>query len=164
MRTHATSRMWETSLQKLPDPSKSLGKYWDFPSPKIQFSSHKIWFSSTAFHFLQWLSTFFNGFLIFLNGFPIFLNGFPLSEKSKKIYLRWQVYARSPFELRIFHHSLPELRNCHSLPKPCNCHSLPELCNCYNAYISPNTLLWCTCVPNSAPNLKSKLKYNLSRI
>ncbi len=111
-----------------------------------------------VFCFLQWLSAFFNGFPIFLNGFPIFLNGFPLSEKSKKIYLRRQVYKRSPFELCVSRHSLPELRNRHSLPKLCSCHSLPKLCNCYNAYISPNTLLWCTCVPNSGPNLKSKLK------
>ncbi len=125
---------------KLPYTRESLGKYQDFPSPKIRFSSHKIRFSSTAFCFLQWLSTFFNCFLIFLNGFL-------LSEKSKKIYIRRQVYKRSLFELCIFCHSLPELRNFR-----------------YNAYISPNTLLWCTCVPNSAPNLKSKLKYNLSRI
>jgi hypothetical protein len=54
-----------------------------------------------AFRFLQRLPAFFNGFPIFLNGFPIFLNGFPLSEKSKKIYLRRQVYKRSPFKLRI---------------------------------------------------------------
>jgi hypothetical protein len=122
----------------------------------------------------------FNGFSISLNGFPIFLNGFPLSEKSKKIYLRRQVYKRSPFKLRISHHLLPKLRNRHSLPKLGNCHLLPKLCNCHplpeltkysyseyfmnNACISPNTLLWCTCVPNSAPNLKSKLKYNPSQI
>ncbi len=120
--------------------------------------------SSTAFCFLQWLSAFFNGF-------PIFLNGFPLSEKSKKIYLRRQVYEISPFELCISRHllpkrrnrhSLPELRNYHSLPELHNCHLLPKLCNHYNACISPNTLLWCTCVPNSVPNLKSKLKYNPS--
>ena len=118
-----------------------------------------------AFRFLQRLSAFFNGFPIFLNGFLIFLNGFPLSEKTKKIYLRRQVYKRSPFELRISchllpklcnrhslpklcnRHLLPELRNCHLLPELCNrhllpelrnCHSLPELCNCYNACISPN--------------------------
>jgi hypothetical protein len=58
---------------------------------------------------------FFNGFPIFLNGFPIFLNGFLLSEKSKKIYLRQEVYKRSLFELCIFCHSLShscsELRN-----------------------------------------------------
>ncbi len=129
-----------------------------FSSHEIQFSSHEIQFSpidfllsstafrflqwlsaffnsfplsSMAFHFLQWLSAFLNVFLIFLNSFPIFLNGFPLSEKSEKIYLRRQVYERSPFELRISCHSLPELRNCHLLPK---------LRNCYNACISPNSL------------------------
>jgi hypothetical protein len=123
---------------KLPDPRESLGKYQDFPSPKIKFSSNKIRFSSTAFRFLQWLSAFFNGFPIFLNGFPIFLNGFPLSKKSEKIYLQGQVYERSPFELRISRHLLPKLRNHHLLPKICNCPSLPELCNRYNAYISPN--------------------------
>ncbi len=106
---------------KLPDPRESLGKYRDFPSPKIQFSSHKIQFSSTAFCFLQWLSAYFNGFPIFLNGFPIFLNGFPFSKKSKKIYLRWQVYKRSPFELRISCHSLPKLHNRHSLPVIATC-------------------------------------------
>jgi hypothetical protein len=61
--------------------------------------------------FLQWLSAFSNGFPIFSDGFLIFLNGFPLSEKSKKIYLWQEVYKRSLFELRIFHHSLPKLRN-----------------------------------------------------
>ncbi len=103
--------------------------------------------SSRAFCFLQRLSNFFNGFPIFLIGFPIFLNGFPLSEKSEKIYLRQQVYERSPFKLCISHHLLPELCNCHSLPELCNRHLLPELCNChllpklhncYNACISPN--------------------------
>ena len=84
---------------------------------------------STAFCFPQWLSAFLKGFLIFFNGFPI-------SEKSEKIYLRRQVSKRLLFELHISHHL----------------HS--KLCNSrYNDYISPNTLLWCTCVPNSAPNL-----------
>jgi hypothetical protein len=151
----------------------------NFPHTKFDFLQRLSAFfngfllSAMPFCFPQCLSAFRNGFPIFLNGCLIFLNGFCLSKKSKKIYLRRQVYKRSPFELRISRHSLPELHNCHSLPKLCNCHSLPELCNChllhelrncYNAYISPNTLLWCTCVPNSAPNLKSKLKYNLSRI
>jgi hypothetical protein len=61
--------------------------------------------------FLQRLSAFSNGFPNFSNGFPIFLNGFPLSKKSEKIYLWQEVYERSLFELRIFCHSLPELRN-----------------------------------------------------
>jgi hypothetical protein len=69
-----------------------------------------------AFCFPQQLSTFFNGF-------PIFLNNFPLSEKSKKIYLRRQVYKRSLFKLRISRHLLPKLRNSH-----------------YNVYISPTTM------------------------
>ncbi len=109
-----------------------------FPSPKIQFSSHEIQFSpigfllsSTSFRFLQQLSaffngfpTFFNGFPTFFNGFPIFLNGFLLSEKSKKIYLRRQVYERSLFEL------------------PISCHLLPKLCNSrYIVYISPTVLV-----------------------
>ncbi len=105
-----------------------------FPSPKIQFSSPKIRFSlhniqftqigfllsSTAFRFLQrlsdflqWLSAFSNGFPNFSNGFLIFLNGFPLSKKSEKIYLWREVYERLLFELCIFCHLLPELRdNC----------------------------------------------------
>jgi hypothetical protein len=92
--------------------------------------------SAMPFCFPQHLSAFRNTFLIFINGFPIFLNSFPLSKKSKKIYLQRQVYERSLFQLRI------------------SSHSLPELCSlCYYVYISPNTLLWCTCVPNSAPNL-----------
>jgi hypothetical protein len=96
-----------------------------FSSPKIQFSSHNIRFSrigfllsSTAFRFLQLLSDFLqqlsafsNSFPIFSNGFPIFLNGFPLSEKSEKIYLWQDVYERSLFELCIFCHLLPKLRN-----------------------------------------------------
>ena len=54
---------------------------------------------------------FFNGFPIFLNGFPIFLNSFLLPEKSKKIYLRQEVYKRSLFELCIFCHLLSHLRS-----------------------------------------------------
>jgi hypothetical protein len=64
---------------------------------KIFFNGFLI--SSTAFCFFQRLSTFFNGFL--------------LSEKCEKIYLWRQVYKRSPFELRISRHLLPELRNSH---------------------------------------------------
>ena len=103
-----------------------------------------------AFRFLQWLSNFFNGFPIFLNSFLIFFNRFPLSNKSEKIYLRRQVYERSPFELCISRHLLPKLCNRHSLPELCNCHLLPKLRNChllpklrnrYNACISPNTFI-----------------------
>jgi hypothetical protein len=55
----------ENKSPKLPDPRESLGKYQDFPSPKIRFSSHKIRFffnsfplSSMAFCFLQRLYDF----------------------------------------------------------------------------------------------------------
>jgi hypothetical protein len=82
-------------------------------STAFQFSSMAFQFSSMAFCFPQRLSAFFNGL-------PIFLHGFPLSKKSKKIYLRRQVYKRSLFELCI------------------SCHLLPELSNsCYNVYTSP---------------------------
>jgi hypothetical protein len=59
-----------------------------------------------AFRFLQRLSD-------FLQRISSFLNGFPLSEKSKKIYLWQEVYERLLFELCIFYHLLPELRNSH---------------------------------------------------
>ncbi len=91
----------------------------DFPHLKSNFPHtesnlpklHSTFFngfplSSTAFCFLQWLS-------VFSNGFPIFLNCFPLSEKSEKIYLWQEVYKRLLFDLRIFRHSLPELRSSH---------------------------------------------------
>ncbi len=124
MRTHATNRVGKTSLkncqilENLLETSRFPSPISRFPSPKIQFSSHEIQFSpigfllsSMAFCFLQRLFAFFNGFLTFFNGFPIFLNGFPLSKKSKKIYLRRQVYKRSLFELCISRHLLPELCN-----------------------------------------------------
>jgi hypothetical protein len=133
VRTPATNRVGKTSrqncqiLENLLEISRFPSPILRFPYPKIQFSSHEIQFSSSAFcllqrlfRFLQRLSAFFDGFLIFFNGFPIFFNGFPLSDKSKKFYLRWQVYKRSLFELRISRHLLPEL---------CNSR--------YNVYISP---------------------------
>jgi hypothetical protein len=95
-----------------------------FPSPKIQFSLLKIQFtqigfllSSTDFRFLQRLSDFlqrlsaFSNGPNFSNGFPVFLNGFLLSKKSKNIYLWQEVYERLLFELHIFCHLLPELRD-----------------------------------------------------
>jgi hypothetical protein len=165
MRTYATSHIEEMGLKIFNSFPIFLNSFPIFLNGFLIFLNG-FPISSMAFRFLQRLSAFFNGF-------PIFLNGFSLSEKSEKIYLRRQVYKISPFKLCISCHLLPKLRNRHSLPKLCNCHSLPEvrnchllpeLHNCYNACISPNTLLWCTCVPNSVPNLKSKLKYNPSRI
>jgi hypothetical protein len=133
MRTHATNCVGKTSLQNC-QILENLLEILRFPSPisrfpslKIQFSSHEIQFSSSAFCFLQRffcflqrLFAFFNGFPIIFNGFPIFFRGFPLSDKSEKIYLRWQVHKRSLFELHISRYLLPEL---------CNSH--------YSVYISP---------------------------
>ncbi len=140
VRTHATKCVGKMSLKnrqilenvleilRFPSPiSRFPSPKIQFSSPKIQFSSHEIQFSPIGFllssmalrflqrlsGFLQPFSAFSNGFPIFLNGFPIFLNGFPLSEKSKKIYLWWELYERSLFELRIFCHLLPKLRNSH---------------------------------------------------
>jgi hypothetical protein len=97
-----------------------LGNIKIFPLPEIQLSSPKIQFSSTTFRFPQWLSDFPQWLSAFLNGFLIFLNGFPLYKKSKKIYLRRQVYKRSLLKLHISRHLLLELRNSR-----------------YNVYISP---------------------------
>ncbi len=135
---HATNRVGKTILKNrqilenvlgilsFPSPiSRFPSPKIQFSSPKTQFSSHNIQFtqigfllSSTAFRFLQQLSDFLqrlsafsNGFPNFYNGFPIFLNGFPLSKKSKKTYLWQEVYKRLLFELRIFCHSLPKLRD-----------------------------------------------------
>jgi hypothetical protein len=108
MHTHATSCIGETSLQNCQKTKESLGSIGIFLLLKSNFPH-------TKFDFLQRLSAFSNGFPIFSNGFSIFLNGFSLSKKSKKIYLRQEVYKRSLFELRIFchllSHLLSELRN-----------------------------------------------------
>jgi hypothetical protein len=138
MRARGSKSGVKNETPKLPETRESLGKIGiflllnsNFPQTKFNFLQRLFAFgeirenllqrlpaffngfllSSTAFRFLQRLSNFINGFPIFLNGFSIFLNGFPLSKKSKKIYLRWQVYERSLFELRISRHSLPELCN-----------------------------------------------------
>jgi hypothetical protein len=133
MRTHATILMWETSLQNLQILENLLGNIKIFLLLKSNFPH-------TKFNFLQRLSAFFNGFLLSSMAFQFSSTAF-LSKKSEKIYLRLQVYERSPFKLYISCHSLPELHNCHSLPEPCNCHLFPKLCNRYNAYISPNIMI-----------------------
>ncbi len=116
---------------KSPETREYLGKIGiflllnsDFPHTKFDFLQQLSDFQEIQENLLQRLSDFFNGFLLsstafrflqrlsnFFNGFPIFLNSFPLSEKYKKIYLRWQVYEISLFELRISRHVLLELGN-----------------------------------------------------
>jgi hypothetical protein len=97
MCTHATSCIGETSLQNRQKTKESLGNIGIFLLLKPNFPH-------TKFDFLQRLSAFFNSC-------SIFLNGFSLSKKSKKIYIRQEVYKRSVFELRIFCHLLLELCN-----------------------------------------------------
>ncbi len=118
MRTRGSKLRRKTSLQNR-QIIENLLEILRFSPPEIQFSLPEIRFSSTAFRLSSTAFCFPQRLSAFFNGFPIFLNGFPLSEKSKKIYLRRQVYERSLFELRI------------------SCHLLPKLCNsCYNVYIS----------------------------
>ena len=107
-----------SKLKNLWEISRNPSQYQDFPLLKSDFPHLKSDFPRTksdspklAFYFIQRLSAFFNGFLTFFNRFPIFLNGFLLSKKSKKIYLWQEVYKRLLFELRIFCHLLPKLRN-----------------------------------------------------
>ncbi len=124
MRTHATSRTGETSLQNCQKTKESLGNIGIFLLLKPDFPHTKFNFLQRLSAFFNMFSAFFNGFLIFLNGFPIFLNGFPLSEKSEKIYLWQEVYERSLSELHIFCHLLSHLRS--------------ELCNTrYNTQHTP---------------------------
>ncbi len=136
MRTHATKHATNCIGKTIPKNCHILGNVLEilrFPSPISRFPSPKIWFSShtesdlpkSTFYFLQRLSDFLqqlsdflqrlsafsNGFLIFSNSFPIFLHGFPLSKKSEKIYLWQEVYKILLYKLRIFCHSLPELRS-----------------------------------------------------
>jgi hypothetical protein len=96
----------------------------------------------------------FNRFLIFFNGFPIFLNGFPKSSTAFR-------FARNPRksiygEKYTKDHYLSFVFFATRSPTRAPSFVIPATI--------PNTLLWCTFVPNSAPYLKSKLKYNLSRI
>jgi hypothetical protein len=129
MRTCGSKLRSKTSLQNCQKLENLLGNIKNFPRLKSNFPRPKSDLPQPCSDFCQRLST-------FLYSFPIFLNGFLLSKKSKIIYLRRQVSKRLLFKLCISRHSLPELRSSR-----------------YNIYISPNTLLWCTCVPNSAPNL-----------
>jgi hypothetical protein len=62
MRTHATSRIGETSLQNRQKTKESLGNIGIFLLIKPDFPH-------TKFDFLQRLSAFFNGFLLSLMAF-----------------------------------------------------------------------------------------------
>ncbi len=75
MRTHATSRMWETSLQNCQILENLLG------NTKI-FRLLKSDFPHTKFDFLQWLSTFFNGFPLSSTAFRFSSTAFRFSSTA----------------------------------------------------------------------------------
>ncbi len=147
MRTHATRRIGETSLQNCQKTKESLGNIGIFLLLKPIFPHMK-------FDFLQRLSTFFNGFLLSSTAFWFSSTAFRFSSTAfnfprnprKSIY--GKKYTRDHYlSLVFFATRSPTCSPSFVIPATI-----------------PNTLLWCTCVPNSAPYLKSKLKYNPSRI
>ncbi len=117
MHTRGSKLHGKTRLQNCQILENLLGNIKIFPRLKSNFPPPKsnffkgFPFPSMAFCFPQRLSDFPQWLSVFLNGFLIFLNGFPLSKKSKKIYLRRQVYIRLLLELRISCHLLPKLHN-----------------------------------------------------
>jgi hypothetical protein len=147
MHTHATSRIGETGLQNRQKTKESLGNIGIFLLLKPNFPH-------TKFNFLQWLSAFFNGFLIFFNGFPLSSAAFQFSSAAfrfprnprKSIY--GEKYMKDHYLSFVFFAT-------------CSLTCAPSF---VIPTTIPNTLLWSTCVPNSAPYLKSKLKNNPSRI
>jgi hypothetical protein len=147
MPTHATSCIWETSLQNCQKTKESLGNIGIFLLLKSNIPHMK-------FNFLQRLSAFFNGFLLSSMAFWISSTAFRFSSKAfhfprnprKSIY--GKKYTKDHYLIFVFFAT-------HS-PTCSPSFVIPATI--------PNTLLWCTCVSNSAPYLKSKLKYNRSRI
>jgi hypothetical protein len=75
MRTHATSCIEETGLQKRQKTKESFGNIGIFLLLKPNFPH-------TKFDFLQRLSAFFNSFLIFFNGFLLSPMAFQLSSTA----------------------------------------------------------------------------------
>jgi hypothetical protein len=143
MRTHATNRVGKTSLkncqilENVLEISRFPSPILRFLSPKIRFSSPKIKFPHTKSDFPQ--SAFY--FLQRLSDFLQWLSNFPRNPR-KSIY--GDKDTKDHYLSFVFFAT----------------HSSSFI---ISATI-PNTLLWCTCVPNRAPYLKSKLKYNPSRI
>ncbi len=75
MRTHATSRIWETSLQNCQKTKESLGNLGIFLLLKPDFPHMKL-------NFLQWLSAFFNGFLLSSTAFWFSSTAFQFSSTA----------------------------------------------------------------------------------
>ncbi len=77
MRTHATSRMWETSLQNCQILENLLGNIKMFLLLKSNFPHAK-------FDFLQWLSAFFNGFPLSSTAFGFSTMAFLFPRNPRK--------------------------------------------------------------------------------
>ncbi len=147
MRTHATSCIGEMSLQNHQKTKEYLRNIGIFHLLKPNFPH-------TKFNFLQWLSAFFNGFLLSSTAFWFSSTAFRFSSMAfhfprnprKSIYN--VKYTKDHYLSFVFF----AIRS----PTRASSFVIPATI--------PNTLLWCTCVPNRVPYLKSKLKYNPSRI
>ena len=174
MRTHATKHATNRVGKIIPKNRHILGNVLEisrfpspisrFPSPKIQFSSPKSNFPHTksdlpksAFYFLQRLSAFFNSSLTFFNGFLLSPMAFWFSPTAFQFFSTAFHFPRNPRK-SIYG---DKYTKDHYLSFMFFATRSPSFV--ISATI-PNTLLWCTCVPNSAPYLKSKLKYDPSRI
>ena len=164
--THATNSVGKTSLKNYQILENVLEilrfpcPILRFPSPKIQFSSTKIQFSpheiqfspigfvlsSTAVCFLQWLSTFFNGFPLSSTAF-CFLQCLSDFLQQLSDFLQWLSDLRNPRK-SIYG---DKYTKDHYVSFVFFATRSPSFV--ISATI-PNTLLWCTCVPNSAPYLK----------
>ncbi len=129
----------------------------NFPHLKSNFPHTKSDFPQSAFYFLQRLSAFFNGLLTFFNGFPRSPMAFRFSPMAFQFSSTAFHFPRNPRK-SIYG---KKYTKDHYLSFVFFATRSPSFV--IPATI-PNTLLWCTCVPNSAPYLKSKLKYNPSQI
>ncbi len=147
MRTHATSRIGETSLKNCQKTKESLGNIRIFLLLKPNFPH-------TKFDFLQRLSAFFNSF-------PLSSTAFWFSSMASQFSSTAFHFPRNPRksiygERYTKDHYLSFVFFATCSPTRSPSFVIPATI--------PNTLLWGTCVPNSAPYLKSKLKYNPSQI
>ena len=136
-----------TTFRFLRNPRKSSSTAFQFLISSTAFRFQTPNFPRSKFDFLQWLSDF----------RETFFNGFPISKKPSSTAFQfvqrlsdvWETFFNGfPLSSILIKYSYREY-----FIFPLN-----------NTYISPNTLLWCTCVTNSAPYLKSKLKYDPSWI
>ncbi len=151
----------------MPDTRECLGNikfslsnikisFSNFPHQKSNFPHTKFNFPQSAFYFYQQLSAFFNGFPLSSTAF-CFLQCLSDFLQQLSDFLQWLSDLRNPRK-SIYG---DKYTKDHYVSFVFFATRSPSFV--ISATI-PNTLLWCTCVPNSAPYLKSKLKYNPSQI